>query len=66
MHSLLRSFYDLYTAGAVSEMKRSGIELKHSEKRTAGAVSEMDLTFFDDDIRIMHGHEIKNFLIYIK
>ena len=26
-------------------MKRSGIELKHSEKRTAGAVSEMDLTF---------------------
>ncbi len=47
MHSLLRSFYDLYTAGAVSEMKRSGIELKHSEKRTAGAVSEMDLTFFD-------------------
>ena len=46
MHSLLRSFYDLYTAGAVSEMKRSGIELKHSEKRTAGAVSERDLTFF--------------------
>ncbi len=28
MHSLLCSFYDLYTAPAVREMKRSGIELK--------------------------------------
>ena len=28
LHSLLCSFYDLYTAPAVSEMKQSGIELK--------------------------------------
>ena len=45
MHSLLCSFYDLYTAPAVSEMKQSGIELKaqlaQASAVAAPAVSEM-------------------------
>ncbi len=43
LHSLLCSFYDLYTAPAVSEMKQSGIELKAqlAQASAAPAVSEM-------------------------